>query len=330
LHSFNWVDIVIVIAFFLYIYYRYDRGVFSHLFILTGLLVMLMIAFLAYPLLAGFMIDQRGVFRNIANAGAFVALFTGGQLGYLALLSPYIKDLREKKLKGSLMLKKFDKPLGVIPAVLAMTIVTSVVLSVIVAIPASERFKIDITHSLIGGQLFVLSVNATGKVETKIGRPAGDRLVFVVPVEKRVVKKEETLLMPKVTFHLDNVAGDEQEMLYLVNLERQRRDLKPLVMDKKIRDVARWHSNEMWSLQYFAHDSPISGSPFKRMKSAGVDFGAAGENIALAPDVYMAHQGFMNSPSHKENILNPDFRRIGIGVVSAGVNGEMFTQDFAD
>ena len=51
---------------------------------------------------------------------------------------------------------------------------------------------------------------------------------------------------------------------------------------------------------------------------------------ALAPTVVIAHEGLMNSPGHRANILNPRFRRVGIGVADGGMHGKMFTQNFAD
>ena len=122
----------------------------------------------------------------------------------------------------------------------------------------------------------------------------------------------------------------EQRMLVLVNTERTQRGLVPLVMDEKLVLVARQHSQEMLQQHYFAHDSPERGSPFDRMAAAGIRYRIAGENIALAPNVERAHTGLMNSPEHKENILRPEFRKVGIGVINGGLSGETFTQDFTD
>jgi uncharacterized protein YkwD len=66
------------------------------------------------------------------------------------------------------------------------------------------------------------------------------------------------------------------------------------------------------------------------MRKGGVRYIAAGENIALSPTVKMAEDGFMKSPGHRENILRPVFRRVGIGAMRGGIHGIMFTQDFAN
>jgi uncharacterized protein YkwD len=66
------------------------------------------------------------------------------------------------------------------------------------------------------------------------------------------------------------------------------------------------------------------------MDKAGVKYTVAGENLALAPDVNIAHNGLMNSPGHKANILTPEFRKVDMGVINGGKYGEMFSQEFTD
>jgi uncharacterized protein YkwD len=57
---------------------------------------------------------------------------------------------------------------------------------------------------------------------------------------------------------------------------------------------------------------------------------SAGENLAYAPSVAIAHEGLMNSPGHRENILRASFNKLGVGVIDAGVNGKMFCQEFTN
>jgi uncharacterized protein YkwD len=122
----------------------------------------------------------------------------------------------------------------------------------------------------------------------------------------------------------------EERMLELLNGERTRVGLRPLVADDRLREVARAHSLEMFQLDYFSHDSPNTGSPFDRMRAAGITFVVAGENLAFAPNVDAAHQGLMNSPGHRANILRAEFGRVGIGVIRSLAQGSMFTQDFTN
>ena len=84
----------------------------------------------------------------------------------------------------------------------------------------------------------------------------------------------------------------------------------------------------MFRLKYFGHISPVTGSPFDRLKAAGIEYIRAGENLAYAQSVNIAHQGLMNSEAHRENILKPEYTKLGIGVMSAGLYGRMFAQLF--
>ena len=80
---------------------------------------------------------------------------------------------------------------------------------------------------------------------------------------------------------------------------------------------------------YFSHTSPTYGSPFDMMKRFGINFKAAGENIASgqrnANEVMAA---WMKSQGHRENILKPEFTHLGVGYYRGGSYGHMWTQMF--
>ena len=66
------------------------------------------------------------------------------------------------------------------------------------------------------------------------------------------------------------------------------------------------------------------------MEDGSISFTVAGENLAYAPDVATAHQGLMESEGHRRNILDPQFRRVGIGIIATDSWGMMITQNFAN
>jgi len=117
-------------------------------------------------------------------------------------------------------------------------------------------------------------------------------------------------------------------MLQMINAERQKRGLKTLVADPEMLQVARAHSQDMFAKGYFAHDDLDGKDPFDRMRAANIHFGTAGENLALAQTVEIAHVNLMNSPGHRANILNPSFGRVGIGILDGGFYGLMISQEF--
>lgn len=132
---------------------------------------------------------------------------------------------------------------------------------------------------------------------------------------------------------IDHLADDheaERAMYLLVNQERASRGILPLTWNDQLSQVARLQSRDMWRRQYFAHTNPDGADPFVRLHQAGIAYLVAGENLALAPSTTIAHQGLMDSPEHKDNILSADYGQIGIGVVRNGLYGAMFTQEFTN
>ncbi len=86
----------------------------------------------------------------------------------------------------------------------------------------------------------------------------------------------------------------------------------------------------MFEKGYFSHENLEGKSPFDRMEAAGIIFKVAGENLAYAATVDLAHNGLMRSPGHRANILEVDFGTVGIGVIDGGIYGKMFTQNFTN
>ena len=120
----------------------------------------------------------------------------------------------------------------------------------------------------------------------------------------------------------------EQQMLELVNAERRAAGLPAVKPDPKMTRVARGHSQDMFARSYFSHVAPGGDDLADRMRAAGVGYIAAGENLALAPTLFSAHSGLMQSPGHRANILRPQFGRVGIGILDGGMHGLMVTQAF--
>ena len=136
----------------------------------------------------------------------------------------------------------------------------------------------------------------------------------------------------------------EREMLALINQERTSRGLDPLQLERQLNESSEDHSAWMLNTDRFSHTGSGGSSATQRMQSAGFDLEGSwrtGENIAwqsergapgISDDVAQLHQNLMNSPGHRANILNPDFKYIGIGVETGDMQGfdaVMVTQNFA-
>ncbi|WP_202710270.1 CAP domain-containing protein [Sporosalibacterium faouarense] len=124
------------------------------------------------------------------------------------------------------------------------------------------------------------------------------------------------------------LTDQEQRMVELVNMERTKNDLPPLEVDLELARVARIKAQDMAENNYFSHYSPNYGSPFDMMKSFGIEYLHAGENLAGNSGVENAHNALMNSSGHRKNILSPDFTHIGIGITPSDKYGYIYTQMF--
>ncbi|MBR2742035.1 MAG: hypothetical protein IKD89_00415 [Clostridia bacterium] len=115
------------------------------------------------------------------------------------------------------------------------------------------------------------------------------------------------------------IGAAEREVVRLTNEIRASYGLPALSINEKLSAAARAKALDMAENGYFSHESPSYGSPFDMMRAFGVTYRSAGENIAYgyrAPEAVVT--GWMNSASHRENILNPSFTEIGVGFAERG------------
>ncbi|WP_332689243.1 CAP domain-containing protein [Halalkalibacter lacteus] len=155
----------------------------------------------------------------------------------------------------------------------------------------------------------------------------------VVTEEKAVPVERETRSTQQVpsqqeSQNVEGVTQEEQQMIDLVNQEREQKGLRPLSINLELTEVARAKAQDMIDNNYFAHQSPTYGSPFEMLTQFGVEYRTAGENLAGNQTVEAAHQELMNSEGHRANILNGDYQEVGIGIIEGGPYGKMFVQLF--
>lgn len=122
----------------------------------------------------------------------------------------------------------------------------------------------------------------------------------------------------------------ENELFDLINRERAKRGIPLLFISKSLIPLARSHSRDMAARSELTHISSNGKSYADRLKEAGIFFKGTGENVAFSqsflPEVI--HSSFMQSEGHRENILDPRFDSVGIGVFFREEEGYYITQDF--
>ena len=120
----------------------------------------------------------------------------------------------------------------------------------------------------------------------------------------------------------------EQKAVMLLNSARKAEGLEPLKVNLLLSKLAADYALDMNRRKFFAHVDPDGKDPFDRMAAIGIDYPNAGENIALSPDVETAHKMLMDSPLHRENIMQPKYTEIGIGVRPDSRGGVYLVQEF--
>jgi uncharacterized protein YkwD len=219
---------------------------------------------------------------------------------------------------------KANRALGILPGFVDGLLYAMVVALVLLALPLPSGLSTQARDSVIATRLSVpaewLESQLTPIFHAAVSKTMS-RMV-VQPGSRERVPLSFTVPNPQPRPDL------EARMLQLVNEERASKGLRPLRADPELTEVARAHSRDMLARGYFSHVSPEGKDPFDRIRQAQVSYLTAGENLALAPTLSLAHQALMNSPGHRANILRPAFGRVGIGIMDGGRHGEMVTQAF--
>ena len=224
------------------------------------------------------------------------------------------------------VLTKLNHPLGILPGLASAYILLSFILTVIIALPTSPSLKQLVSDSRLGSSLVAHTASLQTTLNDVFGGAVQDSLnvMTVKPESDEPVSLHFTVPEPVP----DEEA--EAEMVELINRERQLHGLQPVRPTAKLLILSRYYATDMLRRGYFSHYNPEGQSPFDRMTSADIQYIHAGENLALAPSTPLAHQGLMNSPGHRANILSPDYHQVGVGVMDAGIYGKMFVQEFTD
>jgi uncharacterized protein YkwD len=131
------------------------------------------------------------------------------------------------------------------------------------------------------------------------------------------------------------IAALERAMYQRVNRDRAAEGLAPFAWDARLADVARGHSLEMADNDFFAHESPSTGTLEDRMDHAGYLAAEMRENLAAATDVDTAEDNLLNSEGHRKNLMSTSVSHIGIGIVRGDPEGNQagmltVTQVFAN
>ncbi|MGW3338777.1 CAP domain-containing protein [Streptomyces sp. NPDC001009] len=156
-------------------------------------------------------------------------------------------------------------------------------------------------------------------------KPASAPTVRQISTRPRPVQTATTTA-PSTPQPAATASGDVARVVELVNAERAKVGCSPVELNSTLSKAAQDHSADMAAHNTMSHTGSDGSDPGSRITAAGYRWSAYGENVAYGystPEQVMA--GWMDSPGHRENILNCSFKEIGVGLAQPG---SYWTQDF--
>lgn len=319
----NWADIVIISAVLFFALSGYYKGAFRQVADFLSLLLSIFLSVTFYAPLASYLSERLALNPSISKITAFFMIWVLTQFIFNVVFH-FTYPLIPEKIRKS----KINQFSGAAPGLLWGIVFVALVVTIVAALPFKSPYRDAMVSSTSGKYIIGKTAGFENYISSLLGDALNETLTF------RTVKPNsgETTDLG-FTVSADNLSVDEeseQKMLELVNAERLKRGLGELEMDDELVRLARAHSKDMFERGYFAHVNPDGDDPFDRMKNFEISFKAAGENLALAPNVELAHEGLMNSPGHRANILTAEFGMVGMGCIDGGSYGKMFSQEFTD
>lgn len=313
----NIIDIILLLVFLISLWNGITRGFFAGTAGLVSWLGSLLVTFILYRHVAHFF--EQNISTSVWTTPLsflFTLLIVGS---IMSLLATKVFNA----IPSSIQKHPLNKILGFIPGIVNGWLYAAILSTLLLLLPFSETLTLQARESKIAERL----TNVLAQFE----RPFAPALDAVNrSLNKMTIEpgSSESISLPFAVEDPKPRPDLERQMLDLVNEERAKANLPALTLDEDLTPVARQHSKDMFARGYFSHISPEGSTPFDRIRAANINFLIAGENLAIAQSLTLAHDGLMNSPGHRANILRKTFGRVGIGVLDGGIHGLMVTQKF--
>lgn len=320
----NWVDLLIIGFVLFYIWDGWGKGFIQLTLEWIVFVAAFLLALKLYPVAANLLISNFSFPQGLAKAAGFFVLGI-----VIEQIFSVVARFLEQKIPEKIHQHRMNRWFSFLPLVGNAVVILAFVLTLLLGLPIQGQIKAAISLSKLGSPLISHAQTIEKTLSGIFGDALADTFNFItVPANPGVSKEGVKLNFTQRELSID--AQSELEMLSRVNAERRRRGLPELIMNEKLRDLARVYARDMFERGYFSHFDPEGDSPFDRMDEASIVYKTAGENLALAPNVTIAHKGLMESQGHRENILHTEFGKVGIGVIDGGVYGKMFVQEFTN
>ena len=325
LRDIEYIELFVYIFIIFFLIYGWRKGFLLQFFYLMVLLISIALSF-RYSYQVGSYISSW------FNSNIQLSEIFGGVLIFITVLtvSSFFQNFIDNNQKQR---DVGNKLLGGFVSILVSNLILTLIFTVTSIISVPQFLEDTIENS----NLVSFYTDTSGTPQQALELITGTDLIKVVSRIKDltgkssvVVSEQGCIEIPK--YSLSNLSNnnDQKDDLYaLLLVERSNQNLSPLELSETLSEIALSYAYEMYQNGFWCHKNPKNGELVgDRLSKKGFPYIDIGENLALSSSVRSGHISLMNSESHKNTILDNEFKRVGIGIVS-GPLGLIIVQIFS-
>jgi len=308
----NWIDGVLILAIVGTIFWIWRKPV----ILILESLVALIIGILLSSVLLSSILNQlmRWGWRENLYTPAFISLFLSILIwGVFFVLFSSLLPAR----KPGILSKILALPL----AVVFVALLAGLACLVLPPFISSQKLNSSLANSHCCSFIKkskLMSLPGLKELQGRISEvytPQNENEIIILP-DRLTIGSYEAALSP--------------ELFQLISSERTKAGLAPLQYNDDLARLAENYGEEIASSRILSHLSRNGKTPADRANAQKIKFNYLGENLAIAGDIPAAHLALMNSPNHRDNILSPVFRRVGVAIFQVTPSGVLIIEEYTN
>ena len=325
LRNIEYIELFVYIFIVFFVINGWKKGFLLQFFYLMVLLISIALSF-RYS-------DQVGSYiSSWFNSNIQLSEIFGGVLIFITVLT--VSSFFQNFLANNQKQRDVgNKLLGGFVSLLVSNLILTLIFTITSIISVPQFFEDTLENS----NLVSFYTDTSGTPQQALELITGTDLIKVVSRIKDLTGKSSVVVgeqgcieIPKYSLsNLSNNNEQKDELYELLLTERSNQNLAPLELSEKLSDIALNYAYVMYQDGFWCHKNPKNGELVgDRLSKQGFPYIDIGENLALSSSVRSGHISLMNSESHKNTILDNEFKRVGIGIVS-GPLGLIIVQIFS-
>jgi uncharacterized protein YkwD len=324
LNNQEYVDILLYLFIFYFLYFGWKNGSIMVIFYISSLLVAIFSSFRYSDQVGEYISNWLNSGRQLSELFAGVIIFVG-IITISSLIQNIILSIKGKNDTGS-------KLLGSLLSILLSNLILTFVFTIITLINTTPVVEDYLERS----ELVLFYTDADGTPQQALEVIIGNDLLKVVSRIKDLTGKSSVVVdeygcleIPKVSrSKLVSRSVESSEMFEIINIARINENVDPVEFSQSLSNIANSYAFLMYEEGFWCHKNPLNGQQVgDRLSEVGQPYKTVAENLAISSTLVSGHESLMSSETHRNTILDRQFKRVGVGIVS-GPLGLIIVQIF--